>query len=311
MVSLQDDVNQIHIGHDDSTHAIDYVLDSVGCKYDFVYADGNLTAIVCKDSTGNAITSNGTSSSIQYTISGGNLVSVTYANGDFVTYTYDANCRITSMSNVDKCGYAFAYNGNSVVDTVTAKAAMGMHAEESGVDTYYEQPENNAAVITSEDTQQRYTFDGCGRTLSCELLMATTEAAAQGVDDGAFECIYGMTLRPSGSRCHPVRECTAPAPYSVRIEMRSALMCCPFAEVQGNLAGDLGKKRKQIGPGLMWRSRPPYFSAVWDIASWSRLRNKSTIWWSSKAFISFPSYLMPSTNKLDWRVQVSFFKIIA
>ena len=194
LVSVQDDVNQIQIGHDDSTHAIDYVLDPVGRKYDFVYVDGNLTAIVCKDSSGNAITSNGTSTSVQYTISGGNLVSVTYANGDFVTYTYDANCRITSMSNVDKCGYAFAYNGNSLVDTVTAKAAMGTPAEESGVVTYYEQPENNAAVITSEDTQQRYTFDGCGRTLSCELLMAITEAAAQGVDDGTFECVYGMTF---------------------------------------------------------------------------------------------------------------------
>ena len=194
LVSIQSGENEIQIGHSCNGHIIDYVTDTVGRKFDFSYTNGRLSSITCKDSDGNVITSNGTAVSVSYSYTGVLLTGVTYANGDTVTYTYDSNRRITGMSNIDKCGYSFAYAENSVIDTVTAKAAMGTDAEASGVVTYYEQPENNMAAITSEDTQQRYTFDGCGRTLSCELLMATTEAAAQGLDDSAFECVYGMTF---------------------------------------------------------------------------------------------------------------------
>lgn len=194
LASIQSGENEIQIGHSCNGHIIDYVTDTVGRKFDFSYTNGRLSSITCKDSDGNVITSNGTVVSVSYSYTGVLLTGVTFANGDTVSYTYDSNRRITSMSNIDKCGYSFAYAENSVIDTVTAKAAMGTDAEASGVVTYYEQPENNMAAITSEDTQQRYTFDGCGRTLSCELLMATTEAAAQGLDDSAFECVYGMTF---------------------------------------------------------------------------------------------------------------------
>lgn len=191
---IQSGANQIQIGHNCNGHVIDYVTDTVGRTFDFSYTDGRLTSVTCKDSSGNVITSNGTAVSVNYSYTGVLLTDVTYANGDTVTYTYDSDRRITSMSNVDKCGYTFTYNEDSVIDTITAKAAMGTDAEATGAVTYYEQPENNAATITSEDTQQRYTFDACGRTLSCELLMATTEAAAQGMDDSAFEYVYGMTF---------------------------------------------------------------------------------------------------------------------
>lgn len=192
---IKSGANTIEVGHDCNGHIIDFVTDTVRRKFDFSYTDGRLTSITCMDSADNVITSNGTAVAVSYSYTGALLTGVTYANGDTVTYTYDSNRRITGMSNIDKCGYSFTYAENSVIDTVTAKAAMGTDAEASGVVTYYEQPENNMAAITSEDTQQRYTFDGCGRTLSCELLMATTEAAAQGLDDSAFECVYGMTFR--------------------------------------------------------------------------------------------------------------------
>lgn len=191
---IQSGANQIQIGHNCNGHVIDYVTDTVGRKFDFSYTNGRLSSVTCKDSDGNVITSNGTAVSVSYSYTGVLLTGVTYANGDTVTYTYDSNLRITGMSNIDKCGYSFTYAENSVIDTVTAKAAIGTDAEATGAVTYYEQPENNAATITSEDTQQRYTFDGCGRTLSCELLMATTEAAAQGLDDSGYECVYGMTF---------------------------------------------------------------------------------------------------------------------
>lgn len=191
---LSDGVNQIQIGHSAATGAVEYVTDAVGRTYDFIYTNRLLSSLICKDSSGNEITVDGTAVALTYTVSNGKLINVMHTNGDMITYTYDSSHRITSMSNIDKCGYAFTYAENSMIDTVTAKAAMGTDSEASGAVTFYEQPENNAATITSEDTQQRYTFDGCGRTLSCELLMVSTEAAAQGMDDSAFECVYGMTF---------------------------------------------------------------------------------------------------------------------
>lgn len=191
---IKSGANTIEVGHDCNGHIIDFVTDTVGRKFDFSYTNGRLSSITCKDSDGNVITSNGTAVSVSYSYTGVLLTGVTYANGDTVTYTYDSNRRITGMSNIDKCGYSFTYAENSVIDTVTAKAAIGTDAEATGAVTYYEQPENNAATITSEDTQQRYTFDGCGRVEKCELLMATSEAAAQGLDDSGYECVYGMTF---------------------------------------------------------------------------------------------------------------------
>ena len=191
---LSDGANQIQIGHNAATGAVEYVTDAVGRTYDFIYTNRLLSGLICKDSSDNEISVDEAAVALSYTVSNGKLINVTLANGDMITYTYDSNRRVTSMSNIDKCGYAFTYSEDSVIDTVTAKAAMGTDAETSGAVTYYEQPENNSATIISEGTQQRYTFDGCGRTLSCELLMATTEAAAQGLDDSAFECVYGMTF---------------------------------------------------------------------------------------------------------------------
>ena len=194
--TIKNGANQIQIGHDCSYsgHVIDYVTDTVGREYDFSYTDGRLTSITCKDSDGNVITSNGTALSVSYSYTGVLLTDVIYANGDTVSYTYDSNRRITSMSNIDKCGYSFTYAETSVIDTITAKAAMGTDDEAFGAVTYYEQPENNVAEITCEGTQQRYAFDSFGRTVKCELLMATTEAAAQGMDDTAFEPVYGIEL---------------------------------------------------------------------------------------------------------------------
>ena len=191
---LSDGANRIQIGHNAATGAVEYVTDAVGRTYDFIYTNRLLSGLICKDSSGNEISVDESAVALSYTVSNGKLINVTLANGDMIAYTYDSNRRITSMSNIDKCGYAFTYSEDSVIDTITAKAAIGTDAEATGAVTYYEQPENNAATITSEDTQQRYSFDGCGRTLSCELLMSTTEAATQGLDDSAFECVYDMTF---------------------------------------------------------------------------------------------------------------------
>lgn len=139
LILMKNGSNQIQIGHNYATHAVEYAADSVGRKYDFIYTNGKLSSIVCQDSAGNAITSNGSAVEVSYTMTNGRLTAVTYANGDAAAYSYDSTGRLAGMSNVDRCGYTFGYTENSNgIDCITAKAAMGTAAEAAGTVTYYE-----------------------------------------------------------------------------------------------------------------------------------------------------------------------------
>ena len=111
-------------------------------------------------------------------------------------FEYDASGNFAKIINVDLCGYTIAYAGNGdLVSAITSKAAMGTEDEASGVVTDVAHPETNQTVITADGMQQKYTFDGCGRVTSCELLMATMQAAA--LDDAPaaqYQCVYGYRL---------------------------------------------------------------------------------------------------------------------
>ncbi len=190
LVSLKSGVNQVSIKYvPGSQHKIQQITDAVGRQYCFDYSSdssGVLTRINCKAASGEAITSDNTAVSVTYSIEDGYLRSVTQSNGDSVSYTYDDNGRLTSIANVDACGFSFAYAGDTdAIASITAKAGMGTEQEESGSIVTVKKSSKKETEITDGDVRQNLTFDGCGRLTRCELKTR---------EDEAYTCVYGFSM---------------------------------------------------------------------------------------------------------------------
>lgn len=190
LINMSSSVNQTAIAYVGDTNAISQITDAVGRQYRFTYTNGNLSAVQCYTSDGEAIGN----TNIGYVVTDGKLISVAYATNETVKYTYDASNRLATVANIDQCGYAFGYSdASTIVTTVTSKAAMGTSEEMSGYQTVIERTEDGAVTVTSDASQTEYTFDGCGRVASCELRMIT-DVSAQALDGSQYQCVYGYSF---------------------------------------------------------------------------------------------------------------------
>lgn len=191
LTRISSGVNEITISYVAGTAgSIERITDPVGRRFCFTYANGYLSSIHCETSDGTAIPD----TTVGYTVTGGKLEAVTYASSDAVAYEYDASGNVIRVANLDLCGYSIAYDSSARVTSMTSKAAMGTEAEAAGIVTTFAYPEERQTVITSDGTQQRYTFDGCGRVTNCELLVEAIEAATYSMNSTQYQCVYGIQM---------------------------------------------------------------------------------------------------------------------
>ncbi len=188
LVNITEGVNAITIIYIGTSDAILYILDPVGRRYCFNYTSTKLSSIVCKTSD-NAVIESAT---IQYTVTDGRLMQVGYSATDTIRYAYNSNGLPTEIVGVDLCGYAISYDSAGKVTQVVSKAAMGRSTEASGYVTTFERSAEDQVVITCEDMQTAYTFDGCGRITNCELRQRE-ETQAQALSS-QYGCVYGYNL---------------------------------------------------------------------------------------------------------------------
>ncbi len=113
----------------DSRVRINYITDGVGRKYDYIYDTSNmLSKIKCYAANGAAITAGTTDLPLEVSYdydTNGNLTSVTFPDGKAITYTYDTNGNIISMTNIDGYRVVYDYDSNSRVTTITEQAYDG------------------------------------------------------------------------------------------------------------------------------------------------------------------------------------------
>ncbi len=191
LLRIVNGANTITVTYISNTNRINYIQDPVGRKFCFGYTGTNLAAIYCKSAEGTTISN----SLVRYSIVNGQMQTVTYSNGDVVFYGYDAAGNVVRIVNVDQCGYAFTYNsGSRTLVRAASMAAMNTTEEATGTVTLVAHPADNQTIIMDGSTQQRYTFDGCGRVTNCELLTANSETSAQGEGSTTYQCVYGFNL---------------------------------------------------------------------------------------------------------------------
>lgn len=191
LLRIVNGVNTITVAYISNTNRINYIQDPVGRKFRFGYSGMYLAAIYCQDAAGTTIPN----THVRYSVGNGRLQTVTYSNGDVVFYGYDAAGNVVRMVNVDQCGYAFTYNsGSRTLVRAASMAAMNTTEEATGTVTLVAHPADDQTIIMDGSTQQRYTFDGCGRVTNCELLTANSETSAQGEGATAYQCVYGFNL---------------------------------------------------------------------------------------------------------------------
>lgn len=198
LVSLESDANRVSIEYvPGSQYKIEQITDAVGRQYSFLYSsmngNGVLTQIICKTASGETITSGNESVATVYGIENGLLLSVTQSNGDSIAYSYDSSGRLVAAANVDACGFAFAYSGETnTISTITTKAGMGTELEESGNVVTVEKNTENETTVTDGDIQQIFTFDNCGRLTNCELRTKTQESTRS--VSSQYTCVYGFNM---------------------------------------------------------------------------------------------------------------------
>ena len=198
LVSLESDANRVSIEYvPGSQYKIQQITDAVGRQYCFDYSSdassGVLTQIICVATSGNMIVSDGAFISAEYRIENGFLISVTQSNGDAIVYSYDSSGRLAAAANVDACGFAFAYSGDTnTISTITAKAGMGTALEDSGNVVTVEKGAENKTTVTDGDIQQSFIFDNCGRLTNCELRAKTQNLTRSA--SSQYTCVYGFNM---------------------------------------------------------------------------------------------------------------------
>ena len=179
--------DKISIFYDEETGLyIDYITDGIGRIYDFVYSSetGLLTEIKCLTAEDEAITAGTTDKELKVTYgydSNGNLTSVTYPDGETVTYTYDSNGNLIKAQNIDGYNIQYTYDslgkvtniaeyagstpGNSIHLTQLSNRQVKVADDFSGTQTYQ----------FGKDGRLHYTFDDKGNYLKSDYAPANDE----------------------------------------------------------------------------------------------------------------------------------------
>ena len=179
LIRITDGTNDIRIVYvSPSSLAISYISDAIGRRYVFQYANGILRGVYATIN-GNRIPN----TQVTYNIESGKLLSVCYGNEDLVTYSYDSRSRLTSLTNVDACGYQIVYSVGNNLFRLIQKAGMGTEEEENGQITNISYSAKSKSVFTTKEDRKTYFLDGWGDILSYKL--------ERKLEDGTYETVYG------------------------------------------------------------------------------------------------------------------------
>ena len=165
---------------------IDYVTDGIGRIYDFVYSSetGLLSEIKCLTAGGEPIKAGTTNTDLKVTYSydsNKNLTSVTFPDGETVAYTYDSNRNLIKAQNIDGYNIQYTYDslgkvtniaeyagntpGNSIHLTQLSNRQVKVDDAYSGTQTYQ----------FGKDGRLYYTFDDKGNYLKSDYAPANDE----------------------------------------------------------------------------------------------------------------------------------------
>ena len=166
--------------------AIEQITDGIGRKYVFEYdmQKGVLTSVKCLTADGTSVKAGTTDTDLKVTYgydSNNNLTSVTYPDGEAVTYTYDSNGNLVKIQNIDGYNIQYTYdntnritniaeyagttNGNSIHLTQLSNRQVKVDDDFSGTQTYQ----------FGRDGKLLYTFDEKGNYLKSDYAPARDE----------------------------------------------------------------------------------------------------------------------------------------
>ncbi len=179
--------DKISIVYDnDNDYKIDYVTDGIGRKYDFIYNSETdlLSEIKCLTADGTPIKAGTTNTDLKVTYgydSNNNLTSVTYPDGETVSYTYDSNGSLVKAQNIDSYNIQYTYDnlgkvthiaeyaGNTPGNTIDLVQLSNRQVKVvdsfNGTETYQ----------FGKDGRLHYTFDEKGNYLKSEYATANDE----------------------------------------------------------------------------------------------------------------------------------------
>ncbi|MBS7359119.1 MAG: hypothetical protein KIG53_00780, partial [Oscillospiraceae bacterium] len=173
------------VSDEDNGLVIDYITDGSGRKYDFIYdgESGLLSEIKCITSEETQIKAGTTNADLKVTYGydeNGNLTSVTYPDGNSVTYAYSQE-NLVEVKNIDNYSIQYTYDNLGKVNTITEKSGT-----EQGNFITLEDLKNRQVKITDaylgtqiqqfgKDGRLQYTFDEKGNFCKSEYAPANDE----------------------------------------------------------------------------------------------------------------------------------------
>ena len=156
----------------DSMGRINYVTDGVNRKYDYIY--DNTTNLLLKvkccsaDENNTAITAGTTNSLLEVSYaydSNKNLTSVTFPDGKTARYTYDSNGNITSMTNIDGYRVKYDYDSNDRITKITEQANNGTDYVDGNFLTYERLSSTQIKLTDGTGNFEFYQFGKSGNLL--------------------------------------------------------------------------------------------------------------------------------------------------
>lgn len=154
----------------DSRTRIDYITDGVGRKYDYIYdtTTNLLSKVKCYSANNTAITAGTTELPLEVSYdydSDNNLTSVTYPDGKSITYAYDSNGNITSMTNIDGYRVKYDYDSNGKVTKITEQAYNGTDYIDGNFLTYERLSSTQIKLTDGTENFEIYQFGKSGNLL--------------------------------------------------------------------------------------------------------------------------------------------------
>ena len=217
--------DKISIVYDnDNTYKIDYVTDGIGRIYDFIYNSADLLSeIKCLTADGAPIKAGTTNTDLKVTYgydSNNNLTSVTYPDGEAVAYTYDSNGRLIKAQNIDGYNIQYIYDnagkvthiaeyagttpGNTIDLVQLSGSQVKVIDDFNGTETYQ----------FGDDGKLHYTFDEKGNYLKSDYAPAKDENVYSSNDwsissqnllkNGSFETASALRATGQGTGLCPV-----------------------------------------------------------------------------------------------------------